>query len=67
MTNEHGFPPYDFADWGATKKHLHLVAQMLGKLRLALAPPRPNWTFAALELDARGITTGPIPWRDGSV
>jgi hypothetical protein len=40
---------------------------MLGKLRVALSPAQPNWTFTALALTARGITTGPLPWRSGSV
>jgi hypothetical protein len=61
------FPSFDAAGWAPTKKHLHLVAQMLGKLRLALAPAQPNWTFAALALDARGFTTGPMPWNGGAV
>ena len=40
---------------------------MLGKLRVALAPPQPNWMFTALFPSARGLTTGPIPWHGTSV
>jgi len=44
---------------------LHLATQMLGKTRLALAPPLPNWLNACLFLTSRGFTTGALPY--GSV
>jgi hypothetical protein len=53
-----------FAAWAPTKKSLHLYTQMLGKLRVALSPPQPNWLFTALLMTSRGITTGPIPWQE---
>jgi hypothetical protein len=53
----------DVAAWAPTKRLVHLSAQMLGKLRVALSPAQPNWMFTALALSARGIRTGPIPWR----
>ena len=62
-----GWPDVNVAGWAATKKSLHLYAQMLGKLRLALAPPQPNWVFTSLALTARGLTTGTMPWRGTSV
>jgi hypothetical protein len=40
---------------------------MLGKLRVALSPSQPNWMFTALLMTARGVTTGPLPWRERSV
>jgi hypothetical protein len=61
------WPELDARSWAPTKKSLHLYTQMLGKLRLALSPAQPNWMFTALALDARGVTTGSMPWRDGSV
>lgn len=61
------WPELNVAAWAATKKSLHLYTQMLGKLRLALAPPQPNWMFTALLLAARGITTGPMPCGQRSV
>jgi hypothetical protein len=57
----------DVKSWAPTKKSLHMYAQMLGKLRVALSPPQPNWMFTALLLTARGITTGPVPYRERSV
>ena len=55
------------AAWAPTKKSLHLYMQMLGKLRVALSPAQPNWMFTALLMTARGITTGPMPWRERMV
>jgi hypothetical protein len=55
------WPDLPFAAWSATKKTLHLYAQMLGKLRVALSPAQPNWMFTSLALTARGFTTGPMP------
>jgi len=41
-----------------------MCAQMLGKTRLALAPPAPEWLHTCLYLDARGFTTGPMPYGE---
>jgi hypothetical protein len=61
------WPELDTASWAPTKKSLHLYTQMLGKLRVALSPSQPNWMFTALLMTARGVTTGPLPWRERSV
>ena len=52
-----------YTDWAPTKKTLQMALQMLGKARLALSPPQPEWLHAALYLDARGFETGPLPYR----
>jgi uncharacterized protein DUF5996 len=49
----------------SSRRLLHMAAQMVGKTRLALAPPQPEWLNACLFLDARGLTTGAIPTPDG--
>jgi hypothetical protein len=61
------WPNVDVSTWAPTKKSFHLYAQMLGKLRVALSPAQPNWLFTALFLNARGLTTGPMPWQNTSV
>jgi hypothetical protein len=53
--------------WPATQDYLHLVTQMLGKLRLALHPPLPQWSHTPLGLTSRGLTTRAIPIGRGSV
>ena len=72
MPSPHGVPPSEWPQldapaWAATRKSLHLCAQMLGKLRVALSPDQPNWLFTALALTAHGFTTGTMPWGTGSV
>jgi hypothetical protein len=61
------WPELDVRAWAPTKKSLHLYAQMLGKLRVALSPSQPNWMFTALLLNARGVTTGPMPCYERSI
>jgi hypothetical protein len=38
-----------------------MYAQIAGKIKLALAPPEPEWAHAAFYLTARGLTSGPLP------
>ncbi|HTV92035.1 MAG TPA: DUF5996 family protein [Verrucomicrobiae bacterium] len=57
----------DVSQWAPTKQSLQLYSQMLGKIRLALSPPQPNWMFTALYLNPRGLTTGSIPCDDSSI
>ncbi len=64
--NEDPWANVDVANWAATKHNLHMYAQMLGKIKLAIAPVQPNWIFTALYLSPRGLTTGTIPSRDSS-
>ena len=61
MTEHADWPALPYADWAPTKKTLHMVAQMLGKVKLALAPPQPQWFHVRLFMDPRGFATGPIP------
>lgn len=63
MTGHADWPALPYEEWAPTKKTLHMVTQMLGKAKLALSPPQPQWLHARLFLDARGFTTGPMPYR----
>ena len=47
-------------DWEPTKNTLHLWAQIVGKIRLATAPPQNHWWNATLYVDACGLTTRQI-------
>lgn len=55
------WPELDYAAWAPTKKTLQAYAQMIGKTRLALMPPLPEWLHASLQLTPRGFGTGPMP------
>jgi hypothetical protein len=67
VTASGDWPALEYASWAPTKKSLHLYAQMLGKLRLALAPHQPNFVFTSLALGPRGFTTGTMPYGTRSV
>jgi hypothetical protein len=56
------WPPLPLAAWKDTRDTLHMWTQIVGKVRLALAPPRNHWWHTALRLWARGLTTGPMPY-----
>ena len=49
--------------WPDTYATLHMWMQIVGKIRLKLAPPVNHWWGTALQLCARGITTMPIPYN----
>ena len=55
------FPPLPYASWSDTLLNLHLVTQIVGKVRLALHPPINHWWHATLYVSPRGLTTGAIP------
>ena len=54
------------AAWADTYATLHMWSQVVGKVRLALAPPVNHWWHVALYVTARGLTTSPIPYRGGA-
>ncbi|MCL1801353.1 MAG: DUF5996 family protein [Promicromonosporaceae bacterium] len=56
---------YTYPEWQATADTLHMVFQMLGKVKLAKMPAQPEWGQILLAPSARGYTTGLIPDDDG--
>jgi hypothetical protein len=64
MSTENAWPVLAYEQWAPTKKTLHMIAQIVGKTRLSLVPPQPEWLHASLQLDARGFTTGAMPSGD---
>ena len=52
------------AKWQDSKVTLHLVLQIIGKIRLMLAPKKNHWWHATFYLTATGFTTSPIPYED---
>lgn len=58
-----GWPAFDYASVAGTIQTLQRYTQIAGKVRLQLSPPRSEWLGATLYMTARGITTGPVPWR----
>jgi Family of unknown function (DUF5996) len=60
------WPALDLASWQETYATLHLWTQIVGKTRLALAAPVNHWWHVTLQVSARGMTTGMIPYGRGA-
>jgi hypothetical protein len=61
------WPELPLAAWRDTRDTLHLWTQVVGKIRLALAPWLNHSWHVALYVTARGLATSPMPWRGGSL
>lgn len=59
------WPELPFEDWRDTYATLHRYLQVIGKVRLALAPKVNHWWQVAMYVTARGLTTSPIPYARG--
>jgi hypothetical protein len=59
------WPALPLDGWRDTKDTLHRYCQMLGKVRLALAPFRNHWWHVTLHVTPDGLTTGAVPVGDG--
>src|SRR4029077_5450388 len=57
------WPALPLAAWQKTCATLQLWTQIVGKVRLALAPMANHWWQVPLYVTARGLTTSPMPWR----
>jgi len=57
------WPTLAYADWQDTCNTLHLWTQIVGKVKLALAPLVNHWWGIVLFVSARGLTTGAMPYR----
>ncbi len=60
------WPALPARTWRETRATLHLMTQIVGKIRLALAPWQNHSGHVALYVTARGLTTSPIPYRGRS-
>jgi hypothetical protein len=61
MTAEERWPELPWTEWQPTLTTLHLWLQIVGKVRMALAPPLNHWWHTTLYVTSRGLTTSPIP------
>src|SRR5690242_8621835 len=60
------WPELRYDAWKDTYATLHRYLQVIGKVRLALAPMEPHWWQVPLYVTTRGLTTSPIPYRGDS-
>ena len=60
--NDEAWPSLPYAAWQDSCITLQLWTQVVGKIRLALAPHVNHWWQVPLYVTARGLTTSPIPY-----
>ncbi|HKB28187.1 MAG TPA: DUF5996 family protein [Candidatus Limnocylindrales bacterium] len=58
------WPVAPWHDWADTIATIHMWTQIVGKIRMAKAPPQNHWWHVSLAVTARGLTTGPMPHGD---
>jgi Family of unknown function (DUF5996) len=62
--NDFRWPDLALRRWKDTYATLHMWTQIAGKIRLALTPLINHWWNVPLYVNARGLTTAPIPYRN---
>jgi hypothetical protein len=62
---ELAWPSLPVAEFEQTRDTLHMWSQVVGKVRMALAPPVNHWWHTTLYLSPRGLTTSLIPYGRG--
>lgn len=55
------WPPLPLDEWANTYATVHMLTQIVGKIRLACAPMVNHWWHVALYVTARGLTTSAMP------
>lgn len=55
------WPPLPLAEWAETYATLHMMTQIVGKVRLRCEPMVNHWWQVPLYLSARGLTTSAMP------
>ena len=66
MRETNAWPELPLAEWQDTYQTLHMWTQIVGKIRLGLAPLENHWWNCALYVNTRGLTTSAIPYNSGS-
>ncbi len=58
------WPALPLVAWSDTYATLHMWTQIVGKVRMSLTPQVNHWWNVPLYVNARGLTTSAIPYRD---
>ena len=60
------YPSLPYEPWKDTKTTLHLMTQIVGKVRLGISPRMNHWWHVPFYVSPRGLTTSTIPHRGES-
>ena len=66
MPAEQHWPELPLDAWQDTRETLHMWTQIVGKIRLGLAPFQNHWWHCALYVNTCGLTTSPVPYKKGT-
>ncbi|HXT86126.1 MAG TPA: DUF5996 family protein [Verrucomicrobiae bacterium] len=66
-TKDLAWPSLPLAEWESTRATLHMWTQIVGKVRLALAPLVNHWWSVVLYVNSRGLTTSAIPYGERAI
>ena len=58
-------PELPFDKWKETRITLHLILQIIGKVRLKMTPRKNHWWYITHYISVHGFSTSPIPCEDG--
>lgn len=61
-SQDEAWPPLPLAAWEESRATLHMWTQIVGKIRLALAPHLNHWWQVPLYVSSRGLTTSAMPY-----
>jgi hypothetical protein len=62
---QQSWPELPLQEWEDTYHTLHMWTQIVGKIRLCLTPLQNHWWNVAFYVNARGLTTSPVPYNQG--
>ena len=62
LSRSEAWPALPLEEWQETYHNLHMWTQIVGKVRLELTPNTNHWWNVPLYVNARGLTTSPIPY-----
>jgi hypothetical protein len=57
---------WKYGEWADTQQTLHMITQMMGKVKLDRMDSQPEWNHVLLYPTAQGLTTGLLPMGDKS-
>jgi Family of unknown function (DUF5996) len=66
LDSSEAWPDLPLSAWADTYATLHMWTQIVGKIRLAMAPHTNHWWESPLYVNARGLTTSPVPYAKGA-
>jgi hypothetical protein len=66
LDSSQAWPALPLSAWADTYATLHMWTQIVGKIRMAMSPHVNHWWEVPLYVNARGLTTSPIPFPKGT-